>query len=234
MPVGVYKRTAAHRLAISLAGLGKKLTEAHKAAIGRGVRRRFKRTPYVMSKKGARNIVKAVRKFYADGGEPWNKGKKISAKQNPWNKPSHRRKMSNLRKQEWKMTKVRRNQRKARIKSWRNPSEKMLLSHAAKLKRISGKRISDIQRKLWWLLRPRGFKLEYQVGRYAIDIAHPSKKIAIEVDGYFFHFSAEQKRKDRAKDKFLKSLGWQVIRVSTKDMNAFMKSLKGRGELPLQ
>lgn len=64
----------------------------------------------------------------------------------------------------------------------------------------------------------RGWKLEYWVSwsryrRYAVDVAYPEMKLAIEVDGRT-HDSLEQKRKDRRRDFELRTLGWSVFRVS--------------------
>jgi len=60
----------------------------------------------------------------------------------------------------------------------------------------------------------KGIRLEYFVYRYSIDIAHPRKKIAMEVDGYHWH--KDKRRKDRRRDFVLRRLGWKVIRVSAR------------------
>lgn len=56
--------------------------------------------------------------------------------------------------------------------------------------------------------------------RYRLDFAiiHQNKKIAIECDNKKAHFTAAQKKKDRAKDAFLRSRGWTVIRLSEPDI----------------
>lgn len=77
------------------------------------------------------------------------------------------------------------------------------------------------------------FREEYQVVYYSLDFAFPEAKIAIECDGDFFHSNPIfypngpetkiQKRnfgRDKAKNKFLNSLGWEVIRFWECEINA--------------
>lgn len=59
----------------------------------------------------------------------------------------------------------------------------------------------------------RGQRLEYFVKSYFIDIAFPARKIAVEVDGSYWHSLPEHKRSNRTKDRKLKRLGWRIIRV---------------------
>lgn len=50
---------------------------------------------------------------------------------------------------------------------------------------------------------------------YKIDIAHPSKKIAVEVDG-FSHCALIRRQQDARKEKFLKNRGWKFLRFSNR------------------
>lgn len=60
----------------------------------------------------------------------------------------------------------------------------------------------------------RGLRLEYRAGRYSIDIGHPPTMTAIECDGYpFTHRSSKSRRHDKKRDRFLRELGYTVIRV---------------------
>lgn len=52
---------------------------------------------------------------------------------------------------------------------------------------------------------------------YKIDIAHPKKKIAIEVDGTS-HCSLKVQARDKKKEKFLQSLGWKTLRFKNEDV----------------
>lgn len=47
-----------------------------------------------------------------------------------------------------------------------------------------------------------------------VDIAYPHVQLAIEVDGFRHHSSRDAFERDRRRDAKLKTLGWQVIRVT--------------------
>ena len=53
---------------------------------------------------------------------------------------------------------------------------------------------------------------QYQAGRYRLDFAWPSMKIALEADGWW-HRSPEGAAKDRERDSWLRSEGWLIFRV---------------------
>ena len=57
-----------------------------------------------------------------------------------------------------------------------------------------------------------GWKREKKVGRWFIDFAFEEHKIAVEVDGRQ-HDMVDRQATDKLKDEFLKSQGWEVIRV---------------------
>jgi very-short-patch-repair endonuclease len=48
-------------------------------------------------------------------------------------------------------------------------------------------------------------------GSYRLDFAYPLLKLAIEVDGYVWHFSPEQQRRDHRRRNRLHINGWQVL-----------------------
>lgn len=52
---------------------------------------------------------------------------------------------------------------------------------------------------------------------YRVDIAHPTMKVAVEVDGGS-HFSLVRQASDRRKDERLSALGWLVLRFSNQDV----------------
>ena len=56
------------------------------------------------------------------------------------------------------------------------------------------------------------FVKELKVGKWFIDFAFTDQKVAIEVDGGQ-HNSPDRKEKDKEKDSFLNSLGWNVLRI---------------------
>ena len=75
------------------------------------------------------------------------------------------------------------------------------------------------------------FQLEHQIKYYCADIAVVSKKIAIEVDGDFYHSNPEKgfdgkyniqiknKENDLRKNKFYEENNWTVIRIWASDIN---------------
>lgn len=73
---------------------------------------------------------------------------------------------------------------------------------------------SKPQESLFFLLKENGYNviLNYPVGRLTLDVALflNNLKIDVEYDGWYWH---QNKKKDRARDEVLKSLGWKIIRV---------------------
>ena len=61
---------------------------------------------------------------------------------------------------------------------------------------------------------------------YKIDFAHPTKKVALEVDGSS-HSTLERQGQDRKKQVLLEQLGWKVLRIS----NSTVLNLYGTSKL---
>ncbi|MFD5851100.1 endonuclease domain-containing protein [Cytobacillus pseudoceanisediminis] len=80
---------------------------------------------------------------------------------------------------------------------------------------------SHIERRLYDALVSNGYVVRTQVpcGRYSIDLAIPSFKLAIECDGKAYHSSPEQKAHDKRKNAFLRKNGWRVLRFSGRQIN---------------
>ncbi|WP_245596765.1 endonuclease domain-containing protein [Shimazuella kribbensis] len=95
---------------------------------------------------------------------------------------------------------------------------------------------SPIERKLYNLLKQKGYRLKTQVpcGKYFIDIAIPRYKLAIECDGKAYHSSPEQKRHDERKNRYLRKNGWSVLRFSGSDINSRLGSCLSRIENKLK
>lgn len=68
-----------------------------------------------------------------------------------------------------------------------------------------------------------GWCYNFQVGRYAFDIAFEAIKLDVEIDGGS-HLQEKVARKDAERDAFSRSLGWTVLRFTAKDVQ---KNLKG-------
>jgi very-short-patch-repair endonuclease len=86
-------------------------------------------------------------------------------------------------------------------------------------------RISKKQRYVYsWIkdfYRQKTVEMEYQVGRYCIDIALVEDKIAIEIDGKYHE--GDRIAKDQARDSWLKNQGWSVLRYGFKKSSDIKK-----------
>lgn len=64
----------------------------------------------------------------------------------------------------------------------------------------------------------KDYQTELPFGRYSLDFAWTHKKKCIEIDGEQHQRFLEYAARDREKDKLLFESGWQVMRISWKDM----------------
>jgi very-short-patch-repair endonuclease len=72
-------------------------------------------------------------------------------------------------------------------------------------------------------LRSLKFRRQHGVGPYIVDFYCPEKGIVIEVDGET-HADESQRIKDRERERYLKTLGLQVIRYTNQEV---LKNLDG-------
>lgn len=88
---------------------------------------------------------------------------------------------------------------------------------------------SALETLVWRLLRDQGLpqpERQYEIvgddGRFVarVDFAYPDHKVAIEADGYEFHSSREDWRRDRRRQNALAALGWTVYRVTWADLTS--------------
>jgi very-short-patch-repair endonuclease len=80
---------------------------------------------------------------------------------------------------------------------------------------------SEAERLLIKLLRDNnitGWKANYPLAGYKIDVAFGGDKVAIETDGWAFHSSQEDFQKDRERQNKLILLGWRVLRFTWLDL----------------
>ena len=85
---------------------------------------------------------------------------------------------------------------------------------------------ADSERLLHGLLRRAGLRgwvanLRVQTGRgtsIVLDVAFPSVRLAIEVDGWAYHSDVDRFQADRTKQNALTSLGWTVLRFTWADL----------------
>ncbi|GFM19152.1 MULTISPECIES: type IV toxin-antitoxin system AbiEi family antitoxin domain-containing protein [Mycobacteriaceae] len=98
------------------------------------------------------------------------------------------------------------------------PRSRLLLQAAA------GGAHSVAERILHQLLREAGiggWKANYRVGGYRVDVGFAAQKVAIEVDGFAFHSDADAFQIDRQRQNDLVLLGWQVLRFTWLDLTAY-------------
>lgn len=83
---------------------------------------------------------------------------------------------------------------------------------------------SEAERLLVKLLKEAGitgWKTNYPVGGYRVDVAFPKQKVAIEVDGWAFHSDPEVFATDRKRQNAIALLGWQVLRFTWLDLTEY-------------
>jgi very-short-patch-repair endonuclease len=83
---------------------------------------------------------------------------------------------------------------------------------------------SEAERLLVKLLRENGitgWKTNYPVGGYKVDVAFPKQKVAIETDGWAFHSSQQDFQNDRERQNKIALLGWQVLRFTWLDLTEY-------------
>jgi very-short-patch-repair endonuclease len=83
---------------------------------------------------------------------------------------------------------------------------------------------SEAERLLVRLLKEAGitgWKTNYPVGGYKVDVAFPKQKVAIETDGWAFHSDPEAFVKDRNRQNAIALLGWQVLRFTWLDLTEY-------------
>ncbi|MDF9530622.1 endonuclease domain-containing protein [Bacillus cereus] len=97
---------------------------------------------------------------------------------------------------------------------------------------------NNLERKVYDHLRYMGLSptVQEKVGKYRLDFAiygKNGKKLCIEVDGYTFHNTPEAKRKDSIRDACLKKLGWEVLRISDRQLKKDLYACMRRVEVKL-
>ncbi|MCD4643727.1 hypothetical protein AR454_16720 [Bacillus mycoides] len=96
---------------------------------------------------------------------------------------------------------------------------------------------NNLERKVYDQLRYMGLSptVQEKIGKYRLDFAiygKSGKKLCIEVDGYTFHNTPEARRKDAIRDAYLKKIGWDVLRISDrqlkKNLNMCMRKVEAK------
>ncbi|CAN5388468.1 type IV toxin-antitoxin system AbiEi family antitoxin domain-containing protein [soil metagenome] len=63
-----------------------------------------------------------------------------------------------------------------------------------------------------------GWKANYPVGGYVVDVAFLASKVAVEIDGWAFHSDPDKFEDDRRRQNALILRGWQVLRFTWRDL----------------
>lgn len=84
---------------------------------------------------------------------------------------------------------------------------------------------AESERRLHDLLRSRGisgwvpnYSVRISGRRLVLDVAFPTARLAIEVDGYAYHSAADRFQADRTKQNLLMAAGWRVLRFTWADL----------------
>lgn len=93
------------------------------------------------------------------------------------------------------------------------------LSYAKNLRQ----NMTEFENKLWFRLKNRGFKnlkfcRQVPIGNYIVDFLCKEKRLIIELDGSG-HLEEEQTQHDKLRDKYLKSLGYKIVRIYNNELN---------------
>jgi very-short-patch-repair endonuclease len=99
-----------------------------------------------------------------------------------------------------------------------SPASRVLLQAAS-----DGAR-SHAERLLVKLMRGAGitgWKANYPVGGYKVDVGFPGPKVAIEVDGFAYHSGPAEFQIDRERQNSIALLGWQVLRFTWLDLTEY-------------
>jgi very-short-patch-repair endonuclease len=83
---------------------------------------------------------------------------------------------------------------------------------------------SEAERLLHQLLRDAnitGWKANYRVGGYRVDVGFPDAKVALETDGFAFHRGVNEFQVDRTRQNAIVLLGWQVLRFTWLDLTEY-------------
>ena len=96
------------------------------------------------------------------------------------------------------------------------------------LARSLRKNMTDAERNLWTKIRGKQLKdkqfyRQKNIGNYIVDFYCPAAKLIIELDGDQ-HYTEEGHKKDEARDRYLKHLGFTVLRFSSREV---LKNLDG-------
>ncbi len=83
---------------------------------------------------------------------------------------------------------------------------------------------SEAERLIIRLLKQAGitgWRANFPVGNYVVDVAFPAQRVAIEIDGWAFHSDQAAFQNDRTRQNRLALQGWQVLRFTWLDLTQY-------------
>jgi very-short-patch-repair endonuclease len=83
---------------------------------------------------------------------------------------------------------------------------------------------SEAERLLIRLLKEAGitgWRTNYPVGGYKVDVTFPTQQVAIETDGWAFHSDQDAFQQDRQRQNNIALLGWQILRFTWHDLTEY-------------
>ena len=107
---------------------------------------------------------------------------------------------------------------------WGVRLDELHTAHARNARRHDDGARSEAERLLIRLLRAAkisGWRANYPVCGYVIDVAFPQQKVAIEVDGWAFHNDRTAFQHDRTRQNRISLNGWKVLRFTWLDLNEY-------------
>lgn len=81
---------------------------------------------------------------------------------------------------------------------------------------------TSIEKKLYEELKNRGLLFESQKlinGRFIVDAYIPSLNLVVEADGNYWHSLPRTVKKDKAENAYLKTCGYNLLRISETEIN---------------
>ena len=99
-----------------------------------------------------------------------------------------------------------------------SPAARMLLQVAADGAHSQAERILI---QLLKAARITGWKANYPVAGYKVDVGFPNQKVALEVDGLAFHTDSDDFHQDRIRQNAIALAGWQVLRFTWLDVTEY-------------
>ena len=83
---------------------------------------------------------------------------------------------------------------------------------------------SEAERLLITILKQAhitGWKANYRLGHYVVDVVFLAQRLVIETDGWAFHHGQEDFQKDRVKQNEIALMGFQVLRFTWLDLTEY-------------